>query len=176
MSKPIAMPDRKMKAAEIQIAPAAGGPSSEGFTGYTAAVKYLNERVNFERTRLGRADRGEFKLERMRAILAEMGDPHRAVKFVHVTGSKGKGSVCEMTASCLRACGYTTGLYTSPHLVDVRERIKIGQEMIGYAAFTAQMEKVAAAAARVEVEHGEATFFEVITAVALGHFAAEAVD
>jgi dihydrofolate synthase / folylpolyglutamate synthase len=176
MSKPIVMAGRKLKAAEVQIAPAAGGPSAEGFTGYTAAVKYLNERVNFERTRPTRADRGEFKLERMRAMLAEMGDPHRAVKFVHVTGSKGKGSVCEMVASCLRACGYTTGLYTSPHLVDVRERIRIGEDMISYAAFTAQMERVAAAAAKVEPEHGEATFFEVITALALGHFAAEAVD
>ncbi len=146
------------------------------FPSYEAATEYLLGRMNVEKTRPEKIDPALFKLERMRAMLAAMGNPHHTTKFVHVAGSKGKGSVCEMVASCLSACGYTTGLFTSPHLVDLRERIRINQQMISYADFAAYLSQAATAADRVEAAHGEATFFEVVTALALAYFAEQAVD
>src|SRR5262249_24585470 len=67
----------------------------------------------------------KWDLARIRAVLAEVGDPHRQCRFIHVAGTNGKGSVCAMIASCLQTAGFRTGLYTSPHLVDPRERIQI---------------------------------------------------
>src|SRR5690606_29429964 len=83
------------------------------FASYQPAVQWLTDRVNYERIRPNRVDPKVFKLDRMRVLLAELGDPHRAFRSVHVAGSKGKGSVVEMAASMLGACGYTTGVYTS---------------------------------------------------------------
>ena len=69
-------------------------------------------------------------LERTRALLAAQGTPEKALQFVHITGSNGKGSTAAMLASVLAAAGYRTGLFTSPHLQDFRERIRVDGEMI----------------------------------------------
>ena len=158
-------------------------PAAEGATlraadinNYTDALEYLNQRTNFERTRPQSLDPDAFKLDRMRALLDELRDPQRDVRCVHVAGSKGKGSVVEMTASCLTACGYATGVYTSPHLVDVRERIRIGKEQIGYTHFARLCRKVAEAGESIRRKHGEVTYFELLTAMALSWFAEQAVD
>lgn len=144
------------------------------FPTYPAALKHLNERVNYER---GIPLRGpDFRLARMRALLDALESPERNLRCVHVAGSKGKGSVVEMTASCLTACGYATGCYTSPHLVDVRERLRIDGEQIGPTAFCRTLGRVAQAAEAVKAEHGDATYFELITAQALLWFAEQAVD
>lgn len=146
------------------------------FPSYRDALSYLDSLHNLERARLTRLDRREFQLDRMRAILARLGDPQKGLRCIHVAGSKGKGSVCEMAASCLGACGYTVGLYTSPHLVDVRERIRIGGVPIAEADLSRLLSTVAAAASAVMPTQGEASYFEVLTAVALLHFAEQAVD
>jgi dihydrofolate synthase/folylpolyglutamate synthase len=143
---------------------------------YHAALRFLNDRVDVERTRPKRIDRSVFKLDRMRALVDALGNPERDVRFVHIAGSKGKGSTAEMVASCLEACGFTVGLFTSPHLVDIRERIRINRHLIGYRDFTSLMGEVAAAAATLEPDHGEPTFFELISALSLLHFARQAVD
>ena len=143
---------------------------------YTDALEYLGQRTNYERTRPESIGPEAFKLDRMRALLDELGNPERDVRCVHVAGSKGKGSVVEMTASCLTACGYATGIYTSPHLVDIRERVRIGRELIGYPAFHRVCRKVAEASEAVKRRHGEATYFELLTAMALAYFAEQAVD
>jgi dihydrofolate synthase/folylpolyglutamate synthase len=143
---------------------------------YTAALRYLGDRVNFERARMDRVPPDAFKLDRMAALLEELGSPQRDVKCVHIAGSKGKGSVVEMTASCLTACGYATGIYTSPHLVDVRERIRIGTEAIPYQQFARLTQKVGEASEAISKKHGEATYFEILTAMALCYFAEQAVD
>src|SRR2546421_4243256 len=126
---------------------------------YTVALKYLSERTNVERTRPERVDPDAFKLDRMAALLDHLDNPQRDVKCVHIAGSKGKGSVVEMTAACLEACGYTTGVYTSPHLVDTRERVRIGAEMIGYVPFARLTQRVAQAGGAVRRKPGEPTFF-----------------
>src|SRR3954464_11415167 len=75
---------------------------------------------------------GDLKLDRMRALLHRLGDPHDRLRTVHVAGSKGKGSTCAMLASVLRHAGYRTGLFTSPHLTDVRERIEVDGAIISH--------------------------------------------
>lgn len=143
---------------------------------YTLALRYLNERVNFERTNPTRLPPEAFKLDRMRALLEELGNPHKSVACVHIAGSKGKGSTVEMTVACLSACGYAVGVFTSPHLVDIRERIRINSELISYPSFAKVCQRVALAGQSITKNHGEPTFFEMITAMALCHFAEQAVD
>lgn len=143
---------------------------------YTMALRYLSERTNVERTRPQNLSPDAFKLDRMAALLDRLGNPQRDVRCVHIAGSKGKGSTVEMTASCLASCGYATGVYTSPHLVDVRERIRINNDLIGYAAFARLCQKVALAAQGIEKQQGPVSYFEVLTALALLYFQEQAVD
>jgi dihydrofolate synthase / folylpolyglutamate synthase len=147
------------------------------FASFDDAMGYLNARLNVESVRPQALDAPKvFQLQRMAALMERLGNPHRDIRSVHVAGSKGKGSVCEMTASCLEACGYTVGLFTSPHLVHLAERIRINQSPIAPADFIQHLSTVAAAAADLPKSLGEPTFFESLTAVAFLHFAQLAVD
>lgn len=151
-------------------------PPRRVIANYQSALKYLNSHINIERMRTDRIDRSMLTLDRMKALLGALDNPHRDVRCVHVAGSKGKGSTVEMTASCLKGCGYTVGIYTSPHLVHIRERIRVNNSPIAHARFTQGMVGVAAAADSIEPNHGKPTYFEVLTALALVHFADQAVD
>ncbi len=121
----------------------------------------------------------KFDLEAIRAILAVLGNPERRYPTAIVAGTNGKGSTCAMLAAILERAGYRTGLYSSPHLVRVNERIRInGQEVSDSdfaAAFTAVHHVVESLiAAHVLPYHP--SFFEYLTAVAFQHFASAAVD
>ncbi|MCA9282150.1 MAG: bifunctional folylpolyglutamate synthase/dihydrofolate synthase [Phycisphaeraceae bacterium] len=146
------------------------------FENYHAALKYLYERTDVERTRPSRVPEGTFKLDRMRAILEGLENPHESLRFVHVGGTNGKGSTVAMISTCLQECGYAVGTYTSPHLVDIRERIQINDHVISYPAFTELMTRVARAADDAEKKHGQASFFELMTALGFLYFAEQAVD
>lgn len=151
--------------------------SAKAFAGYEEAVAYLTARFNVEAVRPTHVDaKTTFKLDRMTALLERLGNPHVSFKSVHVAGSKGKGSVCEMAAAGLEACGFTTGLYTSPHMIDLLERIRISQQKISREDFVTHLSRAAGAAADIAKSHGEATHFELLTAVAFLHFAEQAVD
>jgi len=177
MARPSDTTRKKTKpAVEVAAAEPAAPRKPPSLATYEGAVEFLLSRANVERTNPAKIDPRVWRLDRMRALMDALGNPQRDVKCVHVAGSKGKGSTCEMVASCLTACGYATGLYTSPHLVDVRERIRVGRDVISKDAFAEQIRKVAAALAPVEKKLGEVTFFEFITAMAFLHFANEAVD
>jgi dihydrofolate synthase/folylpolyglutamate synthase len=147
--------------------------TSSDIGNYASAVRYLLERTDFERMRTVKYDEKTFKLDRMEALLAKLGDPHRQIRTVHVGGTNGKGSTVAMIASMLQACGYAVGVYTSPHLVDMRERISINGQAIDRAIFVDLVKQVAKAAEKASVEP---TFFEVLTAVCFKHFAEQAVD
>ncbi len=156
---------------------AKGGPRSElKLTSMDEAMEYLLDRVNMEHSRSRATVEHAYTLDRMRALAAKLGNPQDAVRTIHIAGTKGKGSTCEMTATALEACGYTVGAYTSPHLVDIRERIRINRLLISEADFVRLAMDVGRAAIAIEPEHGEATFFELTTAMALQHFAEQAVD
>jgi len=142
-------------------------------TTFPNAVRYLLERVDFERMRLVRYDEHTFKLDRMRRLLDVMGNPHEQVKMVHVAGTVGKGSTVNMIANMLQGCGYTVGQYVSPHVVEIRERICVNGEPIGRTEFTDGVRDIARIAEKLDFDP---TFFELITALAFKHFAEEAVD
>lgn len=115
-----------------------------------------------------------FNLSRMLRILAGLGNPHKKIRTVHVAGTKGKGSTCHMIASMLQNAGYRTALYTSPHIVNLRERICIDGEFVTEPEFTRLMAKIAPVVNRSRRD--EPTFFEIMTAAAFLHFASHKVD
>jgi len=121
----------------------------------------------------------KWDLARMRTLLAELGDPHRARRFIHVAGTNGKGSTCAMLESALRASGLRTGLYTSPHLNSPRERIVIGGEPISEAEWVAAFTNVHNAAERMLAADridAHPSFFETVTAMAFVAFARADLD
>ncbi len=131
-------------------------------TEYPAALEYL-----FARTT------GSFKfgLERTRELLAEMGDPHLAYPVVHIAGTNGKGSSVATADALLRARGLRVGRYTSPHLVDFRERISVDGVPIAEDAVVSFIRQWTSC-----VERLGASFFEATTALAFLHFEREQVD
>src|ERR1700759_5073444 len=90
-------------------------------SGYTKALRFLETLTDYERLRIVRYNTQNFDLDRMRGLLKKLGNPHDQFKSIHVAGTKGKGSTCTMVANMLQANGHKVGLYTSPHLVDIRE-------------------------------------------------------
>ncbi|NWF70089.1 MAG: bifunctional folylpolyglutamate synthase/dihydrofolate synthase [Chloroflexi bacterium] len=109
---------------------------------------------------------------RARALLAAMGEPHLRYPLLHVTGTKGKGSVCAMCAAVLRAHGLRVGMYTSPHLQDVRERFLIDGQMVSRAALSAAVTTLAPIFERIS----GARWPEVMATLALYLFAQHEVD
>ena len=140
---------------------------------FSSAVSYLLEQTDFERMRVVQYDEQTFKLDRMKTLLAALGNPHDKVAMIHVAGTVGKGSTIAMLSSMLRGSGYTVAEYTSPHLIDIRERVVVNDTMIEEDAFTDLLNLVIAAANKKKLDP---TFFELMTAVAFKHFADEAVD
>lgn len=112
-------------------------------------------------------------LERMLDLMFRLGNPQEELRFVHVAGSNGKGSVCAMLSSILTAADYRTGLYTSPHLVRVNERMKINGEDISDEALISVAERVKLAAEQMD---DKPTEFEVITAMAFVYFRQQKCD
>ncbi len=109
-------------------------------------------------------------LGRIEALLARLGNPERDIAAVHVAGTNGKGSVCAMVESVFRAAGYRTGLYTSPHLVRLNERMRVASECIENQELVDLIELINPHADAVASAHGEVTFFEFTTALAFEHF------
>jgi dihydrofolate synthase/folylpolyglutamate synthase len=113
----------------------------------------------------------KFGLATTRALLAEVGDPHRVVPTVHVGGTNGKGSVATMVAAALTAAGWRVGLYSSPHLVSFRERVVVEGTPISEEAVAAWTERLMPCILR-----RRATFFEATTAIAFADFAARGAE
>ena len=109
-------------------------------------------------------------LDNTMEILKGLGDPHIGMKYVHVAGTDGKGSVCACVESILRASGVTTGLYTSPHLVDFNERIRVNGEEITDEELINLIERVLPVVKNMEGRGRHPTFFEITTAMAFMHF------
>ena len=110
-------------------------------------------------------------LERIETLLEALGNPERRYTLAQVAGTNGKGSVAAMLAAILKADGRRVGLYTSPHLVSFRERIRVDSEAIAEDDVADGFDAIATLVARLD-----ATMFEASTALALDHFAREAVD
>ncbi len=139
---------------------------------YRAAVDYLMTLPDFEKhSRAGEPP--DFHLRRMQLLMDACGMAHDRVPAIHVAGSKGKGSTAALITSALTAHGLKVGLYTSPSLHTIRERIRVGLEPISEATFAALVEKLRPHAHAI-AERGDAgrvSFFEIMTAMAWVHFA-----
>jgi len=157
--------------------------------GYLRAVKYLESFVNYEKL-----DQYSYKkslgLQRIKDFLQFIGNPQEEFKVIHIAGSKGKGSTCAFTAYILRQAGFSVGLYTSPHLSDFRERIRIlkpaqanprlpfegvisKKYLIGLVDF---LKPVIKGFEKLAIHNDKLSFFEVYTALAFLYFKEKKVD
>ena len=112
-------------------------------------------------------------LERISRVLDSFGNPQDKLKYIHVAGTNGKGSVCAMLDSILREAGYKTGLYTSPHIFEYTERIKVSGIEISKEDFTNYFEKIIN---KTEELKTHLTEFEILTCIMFLYFAKENVD
>jgi dihydrofolate synthase/folylpolyglutamate synthase len=145
---------------------------------YDQAIEYLESFINYEKI-AAPYDQREWKLERMDHLLNSVGNPHHALRAVHIAGTKGKGSTAAMVASILNEAGFKTGLYTSPHLVSFRERIRINGEMISedqVCRLVTQLKPHIDELKEHEDHLGYISFFDVYTTLAFFLFAVEKVD
>lgn len=137
-------------------------------------MNYLNSLTNFERVIGPRYASGKFGLSRITRILSALGNPHRQFKSVHIAGTKGKGSTAAMLAAMVQACGRKVGMYTSPHVLNIRERIQIDRQMISELEFARAVSAVAAVTTKARVS--DPTYFEVLTAAAFKFFRDQGVE
>lgn len=110
-------------------------------------------------------------LERVQSMAAQLGNPHEKFKTIHIAGTNGKGSTSSVLAATLSAAGYKTGLFTSPHLVDFRERIRIDGLMISEEEVVDFVPRV-----RALIDEWQPSFFELTTLMAFDHFARHGVE
>lgn len=138
-------------------------------TGYRRTLQYLYEQLPMYQRQGAKAFRKD--LSNSLALDAMTGHPHRNFPSIHVAGTNGKGSTCHMIASVLTAAGYNVGLYTSPHLRDFRERIRIDGKLMDKAAVVEFVETY-----RSQIGSLGASFFEITVAMAMWYFSREKVD
>src|SRR5712691_11382679 len=148
-----------------------GGPEGAAEAPFDERVTYAEAVARLLALRGGEHAGMRPGLERIEGLLAALGHPERRYRLVQVGGTNGKGSVAAMLAAILKAAGHRVGLYTSPHLVSFRERIRVNGEAISEDGVVDGVEALGTLVARLD-----ATMFETATALALDHFAREAVD
>lgn len=140
---------------------------------FKSALEYLDGFISYESKSDVKYNEGNFNLDRVRNFLHFWKVDYSNIEFAHVAGSKGKGSVCHMIAGYLWKKNEKAGLYTSPHILDVRERIQINGAKISERLFGLYMGEVK----KIFDEHGsfDLTYFEILTAIALKFFVDENV-
>ncbi|MBK9005595.1 MAG: bifunctional folylpolyglutamate synthase/dihydrofolate synthase [Anaerolineae bacterium] len=134
---------------------------------YNKALDYLYSFVDYSLKHSSELAKAEFNLDRMYALMEELGNPQNMYPIIHVAGTKGKGSVCALCASALKAAGYKVGLYTSPHLLDFCERIQADGEPISRELLVELVEEIKPAVAKIP----KLTTFEITTALGFLAFA-----
>ncbi|MCL2706655.1 MAG: bifunctional folylpolyglutamate synthase/dihydrofolate synthase [Dehalococcoidia bacterium] len=145
---------------------------------YQAALDFLYSFVDYEASRQPRLSLN-CDLQRVHDMLERLGNPHLAAPCVHIAGTKGKGSTAAMIASVLAASGYRTGLYTSPHLIDVRERIRVSGRLISRASLVSCVERLKPEVSLIcanAAHTGLLTTFEMLTVLGFLYFARQKVD
>ncbi len=149
--------------------------SRKAFRSYQQAIDYLFKRTDYEKEEALRYNITTFSLERMHKLLSLLGDPHRKIPTVHIAGTKGKGSTATMLAKMLEANDYKVGLYTSPHILHLHERISINSEMVSESEMRGLLNRVYAPVEKMS-KTDPPTFFEIMTALAFMHFTDKQVD
>ena len=139
---------------------------------YQAALDFLYSFIDYSLKRNFRNAAEKFNLDRMRKLMHLLGDPQNDYRVIHVAGTKGKGSVSAFCASVLTAQGYKTGLYTSPHMVEFTERIRINGEDISKEDLVAMVGEIKPVTEKIP----EITTFELTTALAFLYFSQQKAD
>lgn len=139
---------------------------------YQESLDWLYSFIDYSLKRNFRYAAEKFNLDRMRQFMAHLGDPQKDYQVIHVAGTKGKGSVSAICASVLKAQGYQTGLYISPHIIDFTERIQINGQMIPKEGLVEIVERLKPVTEKVP----EITTFELTTALAFVYFSQQHVD
>ena len=157
----------------VRVSPAPPPPpppptaGSTPFRSFDEAFAWLAARTNYETMATVQYDARTYGLDRVRRLLADAGRPDRAADVVQIIGSKGKGSVATMLAAILAAAGRRTGLYSSPHLVDPRERIRVAGAPVADAHVVAALSRLRAHVDAAAASGEACTFFEIHTVAAL---------
>jgi len=134
---------------------------------YSQAESYLYD-LRLYGTKLG--------LNNIACLLDKLDNPQKNLFFVHVAGTNGKGSLCSILNSILRAAGLKTAVFTSPHLISLRERFVVDNRVISAANFVSVLKRVKTACGELKKSDINPTFFEVVTAMAIDYFSREKVD
>ncbi|MCF6159141.1 MAG: bifunctional folylpolyglutamate synthase/dihydrofolate synthase [wastewater metagenome] len=152
--------------------------NTTGFQSYEAAQAFLYKAIDYEKLISYQYNASTFNLDRMVKMLEHTGSPHRTFPSIHITGTKGKGSTSIMISTILEYAGFKTGLFTSPHLVDLRERIQIHCRKIPETNFTSIL-----AGLQPYIQHlrntnpsASPTFFEILTAICMLYFKKEQAE
>jgi len=139
---------------------------------YQKSLDFIYSFIDLSITRNLRYSPEKFDLSRMFKLMALLGDPQLDYDVIHVAGTKGKGSICAMAASIMNEAGYKVGFYSSPHMIDFRERIKINNINMPKKMLTNYVTKLRSVIKSVE----KISTFEIITAIAFKYFADQKVD
>ena len=149
-----------------------------GFQSYEEALTFLYKAIDYEKLISYQYNASTFSLDRMVKMLEYAGNPHKRFPSIHITGTKGKGSTSIMIATILEYTGLKTGLFTSPHLIDLKERIQINHQNMSEEEFACVLNDI-----RPYIQHlrdtepsASPTFFEILTAVAMLYFKKERVE
>lgn len=152
--------------------------NNPAFQSYEEALSFLYKAIDYEKLINYQYNASTFSLERMKKLLAYAGNPHRELPCIHITGTKGKGSTAIMISTILEHAGLTTGLFTSPHLIDIKERIQINHKKISAPEFTSILNDL-----RPYIQHlretelsASPTFFEMLTAAGMLYFKKKRVE
>ncbi len=140
---------------------------------FKQAAAYIESFINFEKIR--HPERGLMKIARVRKLLHALGNPQKSLRTVHLAGTKGKGSTAAFCQSVLCRAGLRTGMFTSPHLHNFTERIRIDHRPIGRKAFTEITERIREIILSWP-DRDELSFFEILAAMAFVHFDRNNVD
>ncbi len=148
----------------------------QAFRTYERAMKYLFGVTDYEKQHRLRYNSDTFDLGRMERFLKALGDPHLKTEMVHIVGTKGKGSTATMLTKMLEANDYSVGLYTSPHVTSLHERIVVDSKMITQKEIHSLINRVHPTIKKMADKDDGPTFFEIMTVLAFLHFFDKGVD
>lgn len=134
---------------------------------YEDALKYIESTLMFG---------SKPTLDRISRLLSFLGDPQKSLKFIHIAGTNGKGSTATACAAVLKEAGYKTGLFTSPYIIEFRERMKINGIMISKTDLTKEVEKIIPLVEKASDEGLKPNEFEIVTAIAFDYFKSKGCD
>ena len=145
---------------------------------YRQAEEYILSFTDYEKIPGIAYTSANYDLRRMEQLLRPLGNPHLGARTVHIAGTKGKGSTAAMITQSLIEAGYKTGLFTSPHLHTLRERIKVNDVLISEEDFASIVTSIKPIieAINQEATYGQLTTFEILTSVTLAYFKKSQVD